>query len=86
MSIKNKVSKVLNRIGFHGSILLRGLARMLYGAAIAGLTAFAVYGFILIKSESGYAAVFDFIAAFAILILALGNAYLLGCKRKGAKK
>ena len=86
MNTKNNFPKFLKQIGFHANVLLRGLARMLYGAAIAGLTAFAVYGFILIKSESGYAAVFDFIAAFAILILALGNAYLLGCKRKGAKK
>lgn len=86
MSIKNKVSKVLNRIGFHGSILLRGLARTLYGAIITGLIAFAVYGFVMIQAEGGYAAVFDFIAACAILALALGNAYLLGCKRKGVKK
>jgi hypothetical protein len=86
MNTKNNISKFLNRVGFHGSILLRGLARTLYGAVITGLIAFAVYGFVLIRSEGGYAAVFDFIAACAILVLALCNAYLLGCKRKGAKK
>ena len=71
---------------FHADIMLRGLARTLYGALIAGLIAFAVYGFVLIKSENGYVAVFDFIAACATLILALANAYALGNKRRGAKK
>ena len=67
-------------------ILLRGLARTLYGTLTAGLFAFAIYGFIQIKTEGGYVAVFDFIAACAILIMALANAYVLGCKRRGAKK
>ena len=78
--------KVMKQVKFHTDILLRGLARTLYGTLIAGLLGFAVYGFILIKSEGGYAAVFDFIAASATLILALANAYLLGSKRRGAKK
>ena len=78
--------KALKQVKFHADIMLRGLARTLYGALIAGLIAFAVYGFVLIKSEGGYAAVFDFIAACAMLLLALANAYLLGSKRRGAKK
>ena len=78
--------KVMKQAKFHADIMLRGLARTLYGALIAGLIAFAVYGFVLIKSENGYVAVFDFIAACATLILALANAYLLGSKRRGAKK
>ena len=78
--------KVMKQAKFHADIMLRGLARTLYGALIAGLIGFAVYGFVLIKSENGYVAVFDFIAACATLILALANAYLLGCKRRGAKK
>lgn len=78
--------KVLKQVKFHAEVMLRGLARTLYGALIAGLIAFAVYGFVLIKSEGGYAAVFDFIAACAMLLLALANAYLLGSKRRGAKK
>lgn len=83
---KVNFAKVLKQVQFHAGILLIGLARMVYGSLIAGLTAFAIYGFVLIKSEGGYAAVFDFIAALAMLILALCNAYLLGCKRRGAKK
>lgn len=78
--------KVLKQVKAHADIMLRGLARTLYGALIAGLIAFAVYGFVLIQTENGYAAVFDFIAASATLILALANAYLLGSKRRGAKK
>lgn len=76
----------MKKLKAHAEIMLRGLARMIYGTLIAGLMAFAVYGFVLIKSEGGYAAVFDFIAASATLILALANAYLLGNKRRGAKK
>lgn len=78
--------KFLRQAKFHLGIVARGLARTLYGTWIAGLISTAVYGFVLIKSESGYAAVFDFIAAIAILVIALANAYALGSKRKGAKK
>lgn len=78
--------KVLKQAKYHADVLLRGLARTLYGCLIAGMIAFAVYGFVMIKAESGYAAVFDFVAASAVLILALANAYLLGSKRRGGKK
>lgn len=76
----------MKKLKAHAEIMLRGLARTLYGTVIAGLIAFAIYGFVLIKSEGGYTAVFDFIAACATLILALANAYMLGNKRRGAKK
>lgn len=78
--------KVMKQVKFHVDILMRGLARTLYGAMIAGLIVIAVYGFVLIKSEGGYAAVFDFIASCATLILAMTNAYVLGCKKRGGKK
>ena len=78
--------KGMKQVKSHADIMLRGLARTVYGALVAGLFAIAIYGFILIKSEGGYAAVFDFIAACATLLVALGNAYLLGGKRRGAKK
>ena len=83
---KVNFDKVFKKAKHHADILLRGLARTLYGTLIAGLIAFAVYGFVLIQKEGGYAAVFDFIAACATLILALANAYVLGSKRRGGKK
>ena len=78
--------KVLKQVKFHAGVVARGLARTLYGTVVAGLIAVAIYGFILIKSEGGYAAVFDFIAACATLVVALANAYVLGSKKRGAKK
>jgi TM2 domain-containing membrane protein YozV len=78
--------KFMKLAKFHLGIVLRGLARTIYGAFITGLIAFAIYGFVLIKTEGGYAAVFDFIASVATLIVALANAYFLGSKRKGGKK
>lgn len=78
--------KFTKQAKFHLGIVLRGLARTLHGAFITGLIAIAIYGFVLIKTEGGYAAVFDFVAALAVLVVALCNVYLLGNKRKGGKK
>ena len=80
-----KFNDVLKRINFHGGILARGFWRALYGTLSAGLFVVTVMGFILVTRDDGYVAVFDFIAACALLVVALGNVYLLGCKR-GAKK
>lgn len=81
-----KFEKYIKLAKFHLGIVLRGLARTLHGAFITGLIAFAVYGFVLIKGESGYAAVFDFVASVATLVVALANAYALGSKRRSCKK
>lgn len=81
-----KKAYLLEQAKFHFGIVLRGLARTLHGAFITSLIAIAVYGFVLIKTEDGYAAVFDFVAALAVLVVALSNVYLLGSKRKGGKK
>lgn len=81
-----KFEKFFKDAQFHAAVVVRGLARTLYGAFITGLIGFAIYGFFLIKGESGYAAVFDFIASVATLVVALANAYVLGGKRKGGKK
>lgn len=84
--MKTNFEKFLRQANFHLGIMLRGLARTLHGAFITGLIGFAVYGFVLIGSEEGYAAVFDFVAAIAVLVIALCNVYLLGSKRKGGKR
>ena len=68
-------------VRFHGGIILRGLMRVLSGTLIAGLFVLAYYGFVSIKSEAGYIAVFDFVASCATLVVAVCNVYLLGIKR-----
>lgn len=83
---KEKFEKALKQATFHAAVLLRGILRTLYGSLIAAMIGFAVYGFIIIKTEGGYAAVFDFVASCAILVIALVNAYLLGGKKRGAKR
>ena len=72
-------------IGYHGKILWRGLKRMLYGTATAGLFGMAIYGFVMIPREGGYIAVCDFIGAIATMLMALVCMYHQGCgkKRKG---
>ena len=84
MKVDNK--SFMKQAKFHADILLRGIGRTLYGAFITGLIATSIYGFLLIGQEDGYAAVFDFIASCAVLVVALCNTYLLGGKRKGGKK
>ena len=68
-------------IAYHSKIILRGLAKVLYGAAVAGLIGLSVYGFTAIPSEGGYVAVCDFIAAMATLVVALNGAYAFGARR-----
>ena len=70
---------------FHWNILMRGIARMLAGTLAAILFAVSIYGFVVIKGESGYIAVFDFIATLCTLCIALCNVYAMGRKR-GSKK
>lgn len=74
--------EVMQLIGFHCLVLLRGFAKTLYGAMTAGLIGMSVGGFTAIPSEGGYVAVCDFIAAIAILSLALTCMYAFGCRRR----
>ena len=73
---------IVRRIGFHGKVLLRGFAKSLYGAAVAGLIGLAGYGFAAIPAEGGYKAVWDFIAAVCVTVIALAFMYGFGCSRK----
>ncbi len=77
--------KIWELVKFHGGIALKGFIRTIYGALVAGLVACAVYGFINIGGEAGYAAVCDFIVSTAAMFIALVNVYAMGGKR-GAKK
>lgn len=83
---KVNFSKYIENVKLHAGTLARGLARTIYGALITGLLAIAIYGFYLIKGESGYIAVFDFVASCATLSVALCNVYMMGRKKRGAKK
>jgi hypothetical protein len=80
-----QIKKAWKTFKFHAKIALRGFCRTLYGAAVAGLIAFAIYGFVSVTSETGWTAVCDFIASCATLIVALSNMYLMGCNKKGEK-
>ncbi len=82
---KVKFQNALEKASFHANVLFRGFARTLFGALIAGLIVTAIYGFVSIAGESGYIAVFDFIASTATLLLAVCNMYCLGKKRGGKK-
>ena len=83
---KDDFKKALKKAQFHGGVLVRGLVRTVFGALNACLIAAAVYGFVLIQEEGGYTAVFEFIGACALVAIALANAYLLGCKKRGGRK
>lgn len=83
--------KVFNRaakfIGHHGTILLKGFIRMVYGALTTGLFALAIYGFAMITSEAGWTAVCEFIAATATALVALTAMYSQGrCRKRGVRR
>lgn len=69
-------------IRFHSRCLLKGFIRMMFGALTSGLFALAIYGFIMITSESGWVAVSEFVAAIATSVVALACMYAMGGSRK----
>ena len=81
-----QIKKAWKAVKFHAKIAWRGFYRTLYGAAVAGLLAMAVYGFVSVTTETGWAAVCDFIASCATLVVALLNMYLMGGRKKGGAK
>ena len=80
-----QIKKAWNAVLFPTKIAWRGFCRTLYGSAVAGLIAMAVYGFVSVTNESGWTAVCDFIASCATLVIALGNMYLIGSRKRGAR-
>ena len=81
-----QIKKARKAVKFHAKIAWRGFYRTLYGAAVAGLIALAVYGFVYVTTETGWTAVCDFIASCATLVVALLNMYLMGGRKKGGAK
>lgn len=80
-----QIKKAWKTVKFHAKIAWRGFYRTLYGAAVAGLIALAIYGFVSVTTETGWTAVCDFIASCATLIVAMCNMYLMGGRKNGAK-
>lgn len=75
--------KTFATIRHHSKILLRGLARTVYGTAVAGLVGLSVYGFMMIPSEGGYTAVCEFVVASLTFGMACGAMYAFGgCRKK----
>lgn len=81
-----QIKKAWKAVKFHAKIAWRGFFRTVYGALVAGLIALAVYGFVSVTTETGWAAVCDFIASCATLVVALLNMYLMGGRKKGGAK
>lgn len=80
-----QIKKAWKSVKFHAKAAWRGFCRTLCGAAIAGLIAMAVYGFVSVTNESGWVAVWDFVASCATLLVALSNMYWVGTSKKGGK-
>lgn len=80
-----KLREVLERIAYHGGILLKGLSRTIYGTVVSLAIGMSVYGFITTESEAGYIAVSDFVGSCTLLVIGLLNVYVMGGK-KGWKK
>ena len=80
-----QIKKFWKAFKFHTKIAWRGFYRTVYGALVAWLVAMAIYGFASVTKETGWVAVWDFIASCATLIVAMCNVYRIGCNKKGAK-
>ena len=80
-----QIKKAFQAFKFHANIALRGFCRTVYGSAVAGLIAMAVYGFVSVTTETGWTAVCDFIASCATLVVALSSMYLMGGRKRGGK-
>lgn len=81
-----ELEKIMKRIRYHGSFLLKGFGVMLAGTSIAALLAVSIYGLFVVPTCGGYAAVCDFLVAIGGMSLAVVCMYTLGGGKKGAKK
>ena len=81
-----KIEIAFAKVKFHARIAWRGFCRTIYGATVAGLLAIAVYRFVSVDGETGWMAVFDFIAACATMIVALANMHFMGRRNNGGNK
>ena len=78
--------KAMKVAEFYSKVVLKGFVRMIVGAAVAGLFAMAIYGFVMIDKESGWTAVCDFIAATATTFCAMSGMIVMGGGMKKVAK
>ena len=84
---RNDFKSMIKAIWYHTKVMWQGFVRMLMGAATAGLIALAVYAFIVIPTEDGWAAVCDFVSAILFTGIALCCVYFQGMnKTRGVRK
>ena len=79
---KRKWDRAWQLIGYHSTVVVRGLAKVIYGAATAGLMVLSAYGFAMIRRESGWVAVSEFIVATLTMTVALGCVYVFGGRKR----
>lgn len=85
--MRTSYKRMSRMIGFHVRILTKGFIKMLWGAVMATAIGFAIYGYTIVPSEGGYAAVNDFLLSTVTLAIALIGMYVMGGNgKKGAKK
>ena len=81
-----QIKRAFTNAKFHLRVMWRGFCRTVYGSAVAILFAVAIYRFVSVSGETGWVAVFDFIAACATMAVAIENMYFMGGRKKvGAK-
>ena len=85
--MKNSFKRMSRMIGYHFQILAKGFIKMLWGTMTAVAITCAVYGFMMIPTEGGYAAVSDFLVSTITMIVAFGCMYIMGgnCKKEAKK-
>ena len=81
-----QIKRALANAEFHLRVMWRGFCRTVYGAAVAGLIAMAIYGFVSITAKTGWAAVWRFVVACVLLAEGIGNMYFVGRKKNRSRK
>ena len=77
-----QIKMALANVKFHLRIMWRGFCKIVYGVAVAGLIAMAIYGFISVSKGTGWTAVLKFFIACVLMIEGLGQMYLTGRNKK----
>ena len=74
------------KVKFHAMILWRGFCRTFFGTAVTALIVAAIFCFVSVQKETGWAAVCDFIVACVLMAEGIGNMYFMGRKKIGSGK